>query len=101
MLRPGGHLAPSTHHRLEDWRRLGGGYFAIELVEEVWEGDWDVRCWRQPLTSSCAEFLEAGFLIERVVEPQPGPELAALFPETYEKLSERPSFIMFRLLRPS
>ncbi len=101
VLHPGGHLVLSTHHPLADWRRLGGSYFVIEPVEEVWQGDWDVRYWRQPLTASCAEFFEAGFLIEKVVEPQPGPELAALFPQTYEKLSERPGFIMFRLVRPS
>ncbi len=84
---------------LEDWRRLGGSYFAVELVEEVWQDDWDVRYWRQPLSSSCDEFCEAGFLVERIVEPQPGPDMATRFPETHEKLSLHPSFIMFRLRR--
>lgn len=101
VLRPGGHLVLSTHHPLEDWRRLGGSYFAVELVEEVWRDDWDMRYWRQPLTSTCDEFFEAGFLIEKIVEPQPGPEMATLFPKIHEKLSRQPSFIMFRLLRPS
>jgi hypothetical protein len=100
VLRRGGHLVLSTHHPHEDWRRLGGSYFAVELVEEVWKGDWDVRYWRQPLSSSCTEFFEAGFLIERIVEPQPGHDMAALFPATHEKLSKHPSFIMFKLLRP-
>jgi len=50
--------------------------------------------------AGCAEFAEAGFLIERLVEPRPVPEMEKLFPETYRQLSERPSFIMFSLLRP-
>ncbi len=99
VLRRGGCLVLSTHHPLEDWRRLGGSYFAVELVEEVWKGDWDVRSWRQPLSSSCDEFCEAGFVVERIVEPQPGPDMAARFPETHEKLTRHPSFIMFKLLR--
>ena len=78
----------STHHPLDDWRRLGGSYFTIELVEEVWMGDWDIRYWRQPLSASCADLLEAGFLIESIVEPQPAPEMAALFP----RLCRQPGF---------
>ena len=61
---------------------------------------WDVRYWRQPLTASSAEFSQAGFLIERLAEPQPVPEMEELFPESYRKLSEAPSFVMFSLLRP-
>jgi SAM-dependent methyltransferase len=100
VLRPGGRIVLSTHHPFDDWRRLGGSYFATELVEEVWMGDWDMRYWRQPLSASCAEFVEAGFLIESIVEPQPAPEMAELFPETHAKLCNEPSFIMFRLLHP-
>jgi SAM-dependent methyltransferase len=93
-LRPGGHLVVST-----DWLRLGGSYFAVEPVEEIWRGDWDVRYWRLPLTVTCAEATDAGFLIERLVEPQPSDELAARFPDTHAKLSERPGFLMLRLLK--
>lgn len=100
VLRPGGRLVLSTHHPMGDWQRQGGSYFDIELVEEVWQGNWEVRYWRQPLGASCAEFAEAGFLIERLVEPRPVPEMEQLFPETYRNLSEQPDFIMFSLLRP-
>lgn len=99
VLRPGGHVVFSTHHPTTDWLRLGGSYFDIEPVEEVWQGDWDVRYWRLPLTATCAEVYEAGFLIERIVEPQPSLELARRFPEEHSKLAERPGFIMFRLVR--
>ena len=60
-----------------------------------------MRYWRQPLTATCAEATDAGFLIERLVEPQPSEEIRQRFPETYAKLSVRPAFVTLRLLRPS
>ncbi len=70
------------------------------MVEEVWNNKWDVRYWRQPLTATCSEATDAGFLIESLVEPQPCAEMADRFPDSYAKLSEQPGFLMFRLLRP-
>ena len=99
VLRPGGHLVVSTHHPMADWLRLGGSYFDVAPVEEVWREDWEVRFWRLPLDATSAEIAAAGFLIERIVEPRPTRELARRFPEVHAKLSERPSFILFRLLR--
>lgn len=101
VLKPGGHLVMSTHHPMEDWLRLGGSYFDVEPVEEVWRDDWEVRFWRLPLTETCAEIAAAGFLIERIVEPRPTEELARRFPEVHAKLAERPGFVLFRMLRPA
>ena len=98
VLRPGGRLVMSTHHPMEDFLRLGGSYFDVEVLEEVWQGNWEVRFWRQPLTATCAEIAEAGFVIERLVEPRPLPAMAQSHPEEYERLSTRPGFLMFRLL---
>ena len=99
VLRPGGRLVVSTHHPTTDWVRLGGSYFDVEVIEETWKGSWDVRYWRLPLSDTCAEFAEAGFLIERLVEPRPSAELMERFPEDASKLSQRPGFIAFRLLK--
>ena len=102
MLRAGGRLVVSTHPPTLDWLRLGGSYFSVEPVEEDWqEGRWHVRYWRQPLYQTCAEFADAGFLIERLVEPLPRPEMASRYPEDYERLTKDPGFIAFRLLKPS
>jgi hypothetical protein len=46
------------------------------------------------------ELLDAGFTIERLVEPRPVPELEAIDPEAFAKLSARPSFLAVRLRRP-
>ena len=97
VLRPGGFLVVSTHHPTMDWVRLGGSYFEVEKLDEIWNRGWRVRYWRQPLTASCEEFAEAGFLIERLVEPLPQPEMAERFPEDHAKLLKEPGFIDFRL----
>ena len=100
VLRPGGRLVLSTTHPMRDWRFHGGSYFDVAVVEETWQDDWQVRYWRQPLERWCAESADAGFLIERLVEPQPIPAMAETHPHEYEKLSNEPGFVAFRLLKP-
>lgn len=100
VLRPGGHLIVSTVHPMDDWRRLGGSYFEVAAVNETWNEGWDVRFWRQPLEVWCQEFSDAGFLIERLIEPRPAESMRAADPQTYEKLCQAPAFIAFRLLAP-
>lgn len=101
VLRPGAYLVVSTHHPTGDWLRQGGSYFAIEPIEETWSRGWRVRYWRLPLTTTSDEFTQAGFVIERLVEPQPAPEMAERYPDAYEKLNREPGFINFRLSKPS
>ncbi len=100
MLRPGGRLVVSTHHPTADWIRQGGSYFTIETIEETWSQGWTVRYWRLPLTATSAEFAQAGFLIERLVEPRPAPGMVERFPKHYDKLNREPGFINFRLVKP-
>lgn len=99
MLRPDGVLVISTHHPAGDWYRLGGSYFAVEPVTETWSKGWEITAWRMPLTRLTAEFAEAGFLIERLVEPLPRPEMAESHPESFNRLSNEPGFILFRLVK--
>lgn len=102
VLTPDGALVISTHHPTDDWVRLGGSYFAVEPVTETWSRGWDVTSWRLPLGLLAEEFAEAGFLIERLVEPSPDPSMAESHPEAFEKLSNRPGFVLFRLVpRPA
>lgn len=97
VLAPHGRLLISTTHPTTDWLRLGGGYFQVSKVEETWAQGWQVRSWRQPLELWCAEFAEAGFVIERLVEPRPISEMADPYPEHFEKLNHEPGFIAFSL----
>jgi SAM-dependent methyltransferase len=100
VLRPGGRMVVSTHHPVSDWLRRGGSYFDSQVVEEVWNRGWQVRYWQLPLTTVCGEFSAAGFVIERLVEPLPVPEMADRYPDDYAKLMHEPGFINF-LLRKS
>jgi SAM-dependent methyltransferase len=98
ILRPGGAVVISTHHPTSDWYRLGGSYFDVAPVTETWSRGWVITAWRAPLTQLTEEFAEAGFLIERLVEPAPDPAMASSHPETHQKLSNEPAFILFRLV---
>jgi SAM-dependent methyltransferase len=99
VLRPGGALVISTHHPAGDWHRLGGSYFEVATVTETWSRGWEITTWRMPLSAMTEEFADAGFLIARLVEPTPEPEMAASHPRAYEKLSTEPGFVIFRLRR--
>ncbi len=99
ILRPDGALIVSTHHPTRDWLRQGGSYFDVTVVEETWSRGWIVRYWRLPLTQIVAEFTAAGFVVERLVEPRPAPEMASRYPDEYRELNAEPGFIAFRLTK--
>jgi SAM-dependent methyltransferase len=103
VLRPGGALVLSRQHPTGDWLRHGGSYFDVRLIHETWSKGWQVHYWLAPLETTTEEIFQAGFLIERLLEPRPAPEAAALDPEDYERLTREPSgFVAFRLVpRPA
>lgn len=74
-------------------------YFSVEYVECVWSGFGKRvlmpgfrRSWEELLTP----MIEAGFVIERIHEPQPTLEFKKADPIRYEKLQHRPSFVCVR-----
>jgi SAM-dependent methyltransferase len=100
VLRPGGRLVVSTSHPTQDWLQDGGSYFDRTWVEDTWQDDWAVRWWRQPLDAWCAEFAEAGLVLERLVELRPAASMADRHPQVHDALEHSPGFVAFRLLRP-
>jgi SAM-dependent methyltransferase len=101
MLRPEGSVLISTHHPTADWRRLGGSYFDEGAVTETWSKGWEITAWRMPLTRITEELAAAGFLIERLIEPRPAPEMARTHPETFARLTAEPGFVVFKLRKDS
>lgn len=89
----------STVHPFADWRQFGGSYFTDEMLDDTWNAGWKVRFRRAPLTAWCAEFSEAGFLIERLVEPLPAESMKDNFPNTYDQLTVEPFFVVFVLVK--
>ena len=51
----------STHHPMDDFRRLGGSYFDHERVTERWATGWEIATWRMPLTVPTAGVLPGRF----------------------------------------
>ncbi len=91
VLRPGGALVLSRLHPIGDWLRHGGNYFEPRVVEETWSRGWQVRYWIGPLQQTFEELYQAGFLIERLLEPTPVPEAAVIDPDAYRRLTEEPT----------
>ncbi len=104
VVKPGGAVVFSTHHPAMDWQlHAAGDYFAVKQVTETWHkrsGDWQVSFWRRPLTAMCDAIASAGFVIERLAEPMPLPELARRDPGADQSLRTKPRFVFFRL-RPA
>jgi SAM-dependent methyltransferase len=101
ILRPQGSLVISTHHPTADWVHHGGSYFEVGTVTETWSKGWEVTTWRMPLTQLTEELAAAGFVIERLIEPAPEAAMARSHPETFEKLSREPGFILLKLRKAS
>jgi ubiquinone/menaquinone biosynthesis C-methylase UbiE len=104
VLRPGGAAVVSTQHPVMDWLRKGGSYFQATLETDIWHtpsGDQPVQFWRESLSGLCGAATGAGFLIERLLEPEPAETMRDSYPEDYEKLSNEPGFLILRLLKPA
>ena len=101
ILRPGGVLVISTQHPTTDWLRKGGSYFDVAREVDRWRDvGTDVAFWREPLTVLCEAIHRAGFLIERLVEPQVDTSLRARWGSDIDFLLTNPGFLALRLLRP-
>lgn len=99
VLQPEGALVMSRQHPTGDWLRHGGNYFDTRVIEETWSKGWRVRYWLAPLQQTCEELYEAGFLIERLLEPRPSADAARLDPATHHRLSQEPAgFLVVRAL---
>jgi SAM-dependent methyltransferase len=100
-LRPGGWAVLSLDHpfgaRLPGQQ---GTYFDTELVTDTWsKADIEVSqsFWKRPLSASIGFFADAGFVVERIAEPQPSPEALDRFPSELAGLAGVPTFIVYRL----
>lgn len=77
-----------------------GGYFDTELVTDTWrKADVEVsqRFWRRPLSAIADAFADAGFVIDRIAEPQPSQEALGRYPSELAGIVGIPTFIVYRL----
>jgi len=100
VLRPGGHLVFSTHHPMMTWQLYRSpDYFATELLESEWDVVGKVSFYRRPLTAITEALAGAGFVIERLVEPQPTEAFRHASPEEYELYMKAPWYLVIRARR--
>jgi SAM-dependent methyltransferase len=100
VLKPDGWLLFSTHHpAIEMVRFAPDNYFAVEHVVDEWEWLGTVEFYRRPLTEISAALTDAGFFIDRMIEPLPTDEFRRAKPNSYAELLRQPQFLIV-LARP-
>jgi SAM-dependent methyltransferase len=104
ILRPGGHFVFSITHPFFDYIYFkSNNYFQTELVGVEWRGFESVRVhmpsFRRPLSEVINPLIEAGFRLERILEPKPIEEFKEADPKHYEELSREPCFICIRVIK--
>lgn len=96
VLKPDGQLIFSTHHPIIDWQNFPvESYFSFELLEDEWDVG-KVKFYRRPLSAMSQDLAEAGFFIERLLEPQPLEALKEIDAELFANLSKMPWRLMIR-----
>ncbi|WP_410669241.1 GrpB family protein [Amycolatopsis sp. cmx-4-68] len=105
VLKPGGVLVFSVHHPGEDWQWFGKeNYFELELLEDEFplgEHRPRVRFYRRPLSWTFQAVRDAGFAVDRLVEPMPVPEADEADPKWAANLRTKPRFLYFRAVSPA
>jgi SAM-dependent methyltransferase len=100
ILNPAGHLIFSVHHPFMDFAVYHReNYFATELLTDEWDtsaGKVKVQFYRRPLHKIISSLLQAGFTIEKLLEPMPTEMFRNDQPEIYKKLTKRPHFLFIR-----
>lgn len=103
VLKPGGNLVFSVSHPFADYLIYKPeSYFTTDAVEYTWRGfgfPLVMPSYRRPLSALINPLIEAGFMLERIVEPLPTEEFKLNDPEHYRKLCREPGFICVRALR--
>jgi len=100
VLRFPGHLVFSIGHPFGDFLRHNeGSYFETQLVQETWHGfggEVNVPFFRRPLEAIVSPLFDAGFFVDRLLEPMPTEEFKRVEPEDYEKIKKQPGFMTIR-----
>ncbi|MGW1491227.1 class I SAM-dependent methyltransferase [Streptomyces sp. NPDC002402] len=106
VLRPGGRLIASVDHpfvayTIQDPRP---DYFATTSYAFDWTFNGQsvpMRFWRRPLHAMTDAFTTAGFRLAVISEPQPDPAASELFPDDFQDLSAKTTFLFFVVEVPS
>lgn len=101
ILRAGGHFIFSIQHPFFDYRYFKtNNYFQTEVVGVEWKGFGKTRVhmpsFRRPLEDALNPLFEAGFRMEKILEPKATEKLREVDPKHYEELAREPCFLCLR-----
>jgi 2-polyprenyl-3-methyl-5-hydroxy-6-metoxy-1,4-benzoquinol methylase len=101
VLRPEGHIVFSVTHPFFDYIYFkSSNYFETELVGSEWRGFESVTVFmpsfRRSLSATLSPLVEAGFCLDKILEPTPTDEFKSADPKHYEELSQQPCFLCIR-----
>ncbi|MDR3400490.1 MAG: class I SAM-dependent methyltransferase [Pandoraea sp.] len=104
VAKPGATLVWSMGHPMRDWlderTRRNRTYFETTRFGMYWSGFGEpkpfVESYRRPLAGILNAAADAGWQIERMVEPLPLPEMKSVDRRLYDELSQVPAFMCLR-----
>ncbi len=101
VLRPDGTFVFSIHHPFTEWKNTNKkNYFERSFLEDYWINlQKTVHYYGRPLTDIFGAVTDAGFVIEKILEPRPEQKFQEIDPENYELLMSEPWFLCIRARR--
>jgi SAM-dependent methyltransferase len=104
VLRPGGWLVVSLDHPESPFSiQHRTSYFTTELLTDRWskgEVTVDVSWWRRPLSAVVNDFADAGFVLDRLLEPGISDDDRARFPADAANVGDGPLRAVYRWRKP-
>jgi len=101
ILKEDGQLIISVHHPFMDFTAFNReNYFLTELLNDEWmiyDEKVKVQFYRRPLSAIMNAIIDAGFIVEKVLEPMPTEQFRQAEPIQYERLTKKPQFIFIRV----
>ncbi|MFZ7131548.1 MAG: class I SAM-dependent methyltransferase [Eubacteriales bacterium] len=100
ILKEQGQLVMSIHHPFMDFTVFNKeNYFLTELLDDEWEtshGKVKMQFYRRPLSLIINSIIDAGFLLEQLLEPMPTEQFKIEQPKIYERLTKKPQFLFIQ-----
>lgn len=79
--------------------KVYGNYLSVQS-HRTHIPEFDVTFWKQPISHTVDQLAEAGFVIEKCIEPKPLEKFKQVDPTGYERLMRIPDVIIFRGRKP-
>lgn len=104
VLKPGGVLVFSMEHPHPKFEthKATSNYFSTDLVEYTYRGFGNpvrVPSYRRPLGEVINPLIQAGFIVDAILEPRPTEQFKQKDPEDYDALMRNPGFLCIRAVK--